>query len=261
MCLTNFAAYEKTHVRITYQHPTSTLSQIFALGRNTLGTFRLVVKFSDKNVFAWNFFPLYSTNQSRVFTQLNDRLHDDRTKNSTSLDTCTYYDSNMACAPVTATYRKPFHLFSWNKPKYPQPKKKQVSDFHEKPKEPVRYNQATKLRDKVIKEYTIREAHPFIDYQALSHETVKTIAQEPLPRPKCTKTSSYRYKWIRDVPVVSSRFTEHVMMYHKPPFSSVRPTGRCGQFRLRWVQLEEPQKIIDKGENKPKVLLSGILRG
>lgn len=143
---------------------------------------------------------------------------------------------------VTACYRKPFNLFHYNRPKQPPLRtRKGPINFKAQPKVPIRTTNATKMRNKVIKEYMLREIEPYIDYKQLATESGKLITQDPTVVPRDTKTSQFRYKWIREVPVVSCRFTEHVMMYRKPPFSYEKPTGRCGQYRLRNMEIKDPE--------------------
>lgn len=152
--------------------------------------------------------------------------------------------------PVTADYQKPFYLFHYNKPKQPPLKEMKPVNFKKEPKVPVRMNNATRMRNKVIREYTKRETEPFIDYKTLSHETARTLLEEPKIIPKDTKASQFRYKWIREVPVVSCRFTEHVMMFRKPPFTYEKPTGHCGQYRLRNMEIKEPEVFVEEVEKE-----------
>jgi len=101
------------------------------------------------------------------------------------------------------------------------------------------------MRNKVIKEYSTREMNPYIDYGSLNIETVKAITEDPNYLPRDTKTTQYRYKFVRDIPVVSCRFTEHVMMYRKPPFSFEKPPqpgDLCGRYKMRKMMLHEPEK-------------------
>ncbi len=149
-------------------------------------------------------------------------------------------------ATITANYVKPFYLFHYNKPKQPPLKKIKPINYKQKPTVPIRLNTATKMRNKVIREYSSREAEPFIDFRALSHETAKTLLEEPKIVPRDTKASQFRYKWVREVPVVSCRFTEHVMMFKKPPFTYEKPTGRCGQYRLRNMEIKAPEKEVEE---------------
>ena len=121
-------------------------------------------------------------------------------------------------------------------------------NYNKEPKIPIKYNNATKMRNKVIKEYTMRDMNPFIDYVNLSHETVKAITEDPNYIPRDTKTTQYRYKFVRDIPVVSCRFTEHVMTFRKPPFSFEKPNepGTCGRYKIRKMMLYEPQKTFEE---------------
>ncbi|KAK7574037.1 hypothetical protein V9T40_011228 [Parthenolecanium corni] len=159
--------------------------------------------------------------------------------------------------PVTAHYQKPFYLFYYNKPKQPPLKKVKHIDYKQKPDVPVRLNNATKMRNKVIREYTTREREPYIDFKALTQETAKAILDEPKIVPRDTKASQFRYKWVRDVPVVSCRFTEHVMMFRKPPFTYEKASGQCGQYRMRTMELKAPEK---SHESDGDALIPGILQ-
>lgn len=150
----------------------------------------------------------------------------------------------MALSAPGLNYKKPFYLFHYNKPKQPDLRKIKAIKFQAVPKLPIRMNNATKMRNKVIKAYSSRE-EPFVDYGALSQETSKTITEDPENVPRDTKTSQFRYKWIREIPVVSCRFTEHVMMYKKPPFTHEKPGGRCGQYRLRNMMIKEPSPEVE----------------
>lgn len=147
--------------------------------------------------------------------------------------------------PPGLCYKKPFYMYHYNQPKLPPLKSPKPVDYNKEPDIPIRYNNATKMRNKVIKEYSMRELEPFVDYTTLSHETVKTVADDPSYLPRDTRTTQYRYKYVRDIPVVSCRFTEHVMMYRKPPFSFEKQpeTGDlCGRYKMRKMMLHEPLK-------------------
>lgn len=159
--------------------------------------------------------------------------------------------------PVTAHYQKPFYLYYYNRPKQPPLKKIKHIDYKQEPDVPVRMNNATKMRNKVIHDYTTREREPFIDFKALSHETAKAILEEPKIVPRDTKASQFRYKWVREVPVVSCRFTEHVMMFRKPPFTFEKANGQCGQYRLRNMEIKAPEKPTDDSDQD---LMPGILQ-
>lgn len=162
--------------------------------------------------------------------------------------------------PVTADYQKPFYLFHYNKPKQPPLKRKKDVDYRQKPEEPIRLNNATKMRNKVIREYMKREKEPFIDFRAISHETAKLILEEPEIVPRDTNASQFRYKWVREVPVVPCRFTEHVMMFKKPPFTYEKANGGCGKYRLRQMELKAPQRVIEEQKKKESgPLIPGIL--
>jgi len=147
--------------------------------------------------------------------------------------------------PPTLCYKKPFHLYHYNRPKLPPLPSPKPINYNKEPSIPIKYNNATKMRNKVIKEYSTREMNPYIDYGSLNIETVKAITEDPNYLPRDTKTTQYRYKFVRDIPVVSCRFTEHVMMYRKPPFSFEKPPqpgDLCGRYKMRKMMLHEPEK-------------------
>lgn len=166
----------------------------------------------------------------------------------------------MSLDPPCADYKKPFYLYYYNKPKQPPLRKVKPIKFEAVPTVPVRLNNATKMRNKVIKEYSLRDGEKFVDYRELSNETSKMLTEEPQYVPKDTKTSQYRYKWVREIPVVSCRFTEHVMMFKKPPFTYEKPTGRCGQYRLRNMMIKDPSPEIVEVVTEIKEVIPSILQ-
>lgn len=149
---------------------------------------------------------------------------------------------------VTECYQKPFHLFHYNRPKQPELPKTRKIKPNKEPKIPLKLNNATKLRNKAIKLYDIMDIDPPINYRQLTEQSEQKFFDSPVHPPRHTKTSQYRYKWVRDVPVVSCRFTEYCMMYRKPPFTFEKTLGpTCGNFRLKRMKLESPEK------NEPQV--------
>lgn len=162
--------------------------------------------------------------------------------------------------PVTECYQKPFHLFHYNKPKQPDLPKIRKIPHKPQPKIPVRLNNATKMRNKAIRLYDVMEKEPYIDYRALTEETSQTFNETPKHVPRHTKTSQYRYKWIRDVPVVSCRFTEYVMMYKKPPFTFEKNASSCGHFRLRRMEVKSPVPEVIVEEKEEALLFPSILQ-
>lgn len=164
------------------------------------------------------------------------------------------------CDPTTPiVYKKPFYLFHYNRPKSPPLPKIKPIKYKESPSIPVRMNTTTKLRNKVIKEYSQREEH-FVDYQTMAEQTGKNLTEEPEIEPRHNRTFQYRYKWIREVPVISCRFTEHVMTYKKPPFTFDRTTAGCGHYRLRTLKIHSPERETESvKEARSRVLMPSIL--
>lgn len=155
-------------------------------------------------------------------------------------------------------YVKPFHLFHYNKPKLPPLPKIKPVDYKAEPPVPVRLNYATKVRNKVIKE-TYNKIEDF----RLKKIDGKMVTGDPEYIPRQTKTSQYRYKWVREVPVVSCRFTEHVMMYKKPPFTFQNfSDGTCGNYRLRRMKIKspEPPEVPKEEKIDDPVFLGNILQ-
>lgn len=160
----------------------------------------------------------------------------------------------------SSDYTKPFHLYYYNKPKLPPLPKIKPVDYKAKPAIPVRTNYATKMRNKIIKETT----HEQPDESFKSRPTGKMVIGDPEVVPRQTKTSQFRYKWVREVPVVSCRFTEHVMMFKKPPFVNQNVNNSectCGTFKLRKMHLDSPKAPKpDEEEKKDVVFLQDILQ-
>lgn len=162
---------------------------------------------------------------------------------------------------VAYNYIKPFNLFHYNKPKQPALRTRRGPiDYKAQPKVPVRPTNAMKMRNKVIKKYMEQEADPYINFKELALESGKLITKDPEIIPRDTRASQFRYKWVREIPVVSCRFTEHVIMYKKPPFSYEKPCGCCGQYRLRNMEIKDPEpepEIVEEvhEENIPSILL------
>lgn len=146
----------------------------------------------------------------------------------------------MCGVPATPNYVKPFHLFPHNKPKSLPEKRIKQPDFRIPPQIPVRLNYATKMRNKIIKEFNVLDCDEVPDYRKLS-EKVMEQNLPPLP-PAHTRTSQFRYKWTRDVPVVSCKFVEHVMMYNKPPFTYEGMKETCARFKLKKMKLKDLEK-------------------
>lgn len=140
----------------------------------------------------------------------------------------------MSTTPPGPTYVKPFHLFRHNKPKLPPTPPRKKVDYRRKPKVPVRTTLATKLRNTTIQRIThLRKNLSHVDYKTLAKESAKKVTAIPKLIPRDSKTFEFRYKWVREIPVVSCRFTEHVMMYRKPPFVRERNKNVCGVYELR----------------------------
>ena len=167
----------------------------------------------------------------------------------------------MVFKEVTANYKKPFNLFYYNRPKQTALKdRKGPVNYRTEPKIPVRSTNATRMRDKVIKEYMQPPIDAFEELRQRLMESGKLVLQEPDVLPRDNKTSHYRYKWARDIPVVSCRFTEHVMMYKKPPFTYEQRLDQCcGQYRLRSMEIKDPHIAEVQPEEEPTDLVPSIL--
>lgn len=165
------------------------------------------------------------------------------------------------CDPTALiSFKKPFYLFHYNRPKSPPLPKIKPINYKEKPAIPIRMNYATKLRNKVIKAFNQRDNESVVDYKAMAKETGKALKKQPEVELRPTKTFQYRYKWIREVPVVSCRFTEHVMTFKKPPFSFERPGIGCGHYRLRNMKIKSPEPEVVETESKEQtVVMPSIL--
>lgn len=163
---------------------------------------------------------------------------------------------------VPAGYVKPFYLFHYNKPKQPPLAKIKPVDFRAEPTIPVRMNFATKMRNTVIKETATRKQPGDVDFKQTGRPIGKMVIGDPEVVPRQTKTSQYRYKWVREVPVISCRFTEHVMMFKKPPFTHQHKTaGVCGNYRLRRMKIDSPESPEVIPEEKEEVeFLSNVLQ-
>ncbi len=140
-------------------------------------------------------------------------------------------------------HMQPFHLRYYNKPKLPPSPPMKRIDYKKAPKRPVRMNHATKLRKEVNQLAMKEEARPTsIDYQELTAKSLSTMTKPPSIAPNHTKTYQYRYKLGRDIPVISCYFTEHILMYKKPPFAYPR-TDICGQFKMRKAVLINEETV------------------
>lgn len=123
-------------------------------------------------------------------------------------------------------YRKPFALFPYNRPKpLPLPPLKKIN-IPKEPLVPVQDTVSTKLKREAT-ETMLNATRSEIDWAAVTEKSFQKASEPPKFKPKQTKTYQYRFKIKRDIPVVSCRFTEHVMMYKKPPFSIPNPRPHC----------------------------------
>lgn len=167
----------------------------------------------------------------------------------------------MVLEEVTSCYQKPFNLFHYNKAKQPDFKqRKGPIDYRAAPKIPIKWTNASKMRSKVIKQYMETNIDPFEDLRDRLTESGRLILQEPEVIPRDNKTSNYRYKWAREVPVVSCRFTEHVMMFKKPPFTyDLFTQKRCGEYRLRNLEIKDPEREEVIPEEEKTDLVPSIL--
>lgn len=132
-----------------------------------------------------------------------------------------------SCTSPPFPYHKPFNFFYYNKPKpQPLPQRKKI-DLSKEPKIPIQHTYATKLKKRAT-ETALSAKKPVIHYADLTEKSFQKATIPPKVRPRQTKTYQYRYKMKRDIPVVSCRFTEHVMMYRKPPFTVPNTKPHCG---------------------------------
>lgn len=146
-------------------------------------------------------------------------------------------------------YKKPFHLCHYNKPKPPPlPPIKQI-DYRKKPKTPVQLNYTTNLRNEIMEFMLNSKEKKPPDYQNLSAKSIRSAAQIPKIIPKHTKTYQYRYKLGRDIPVISCEYTEHIMMYKKPPFNHPQ-RNICGKYKIRNAKLTNKKQIEERNDIK-----------
>lgn len=148
-----------------------------------------------------------------------------------------------------AVANRPFSQYYYNKPKLPPSPPKKPVDYRQTPQTPINHTHTTKLRRRIIDELKEERRKPPEDelrgYQPLDEKTLQKLSRGPRVIPNPTTTFKYRYKLGRDIPVISCRFTEHMMMFKKPPFAALRvDTGN--QFKIRRTKLVN-EKLLPKG--------------
>lgn len=152
-------------------------------------------------------------------------------------------------------YKKPFYLYPYNRPpEEPLPPIKSIKLQHN-PKIPVRWNQTTRLRNHVNRAFFQHKKKQFWEFKAKYREPGEITIRYPRIEPYHNRTSQYRYKWVREVPVVPCTFTEHIMTYKKPPFVNPVNPQKCGNFTMRKLKLDSPKKQ----EERDMEFMPGIL--
>lgn len=130
-----------------------------------------------------------------------------------------------------AGWNKPFHLYSYNKPK-PNPLVPiRPIKFRVVPSIPVHLNHATKLRRRNTETAHLERQKTEPTYRQLTTITMPRAIRTPSILPKHTKTYQYRFKLGRAMPVIPRRFAEHTMKFKKPPFRHARK-DEYGRFKI-----------------------------
>lgn len=142
----------------------------------------------------------------------------------------------------SADYKKPFHLYPYNRPsEQPLPAIKPIK-LQKDPIIPVRWNRTMNLRTRIHRDFLKYKKKRFWEFKVESRLPGEITIKYPRIETYHNRTSQYRYKWVREIPVVPCRFTEHVMTYKKPPFVNPVKLQRCGDFALRNYRIGSPKK-------------------
>lgn len=160
------------------------------------------------------------------------------------------------CMPLDqAVANRPFSQCYYNLPKLPPlPPQKHV-DFRQTPKTPINHTHTTKLRRRLIDSIRQEKKKPPQDeswgYRSLDKKKLERLLKAPPVAPRQTTTFKYRYKLGRDIPVIPCRFTEHMMMFKKPPFAQLR-IDTANQYKIRRTRLvnEKQSKSRDTAVKK-----------